>query len=164
MERQALFMPTVLSLVLSAVAAFVLTPIVRNFARARGWVDRPDGRRKLHVTPVPRLGGVAVYGAFALVCALLVVLEKAGWISAALSGSAYLHLLIACGAVAAIGVVDDIADVRPASKVAVQAVAGLYLYLNGYQVTGLSNPLTGESLHLGWSSGPVTVIWLVGLC
>jgi len=163
MEGQALFTPTVLSLALSAAAAFVLTPIVRNFARDRGWVDRPDGRRKLHVTPVPRLGGVAVYGAFALVCALLVVLEKLGSISADISGSAYLHLLIGCGAVMAIGVADDIADVRPLSKILVQAAAGLYLYLNGYQMTGLSNPLTGESIQLGFLSAPLTVLWFVAM-
>jgi len=163
MEPTALLMPTLLSLALSGITALLLTPIVRNFARDRGWVDRPDGRRKLHVRPVPRLGGVAVYAAFALACAFLVGLERLGLIAADISGSAYLHLLIACGAVVAIGVVDDIADVRPAPKLVVQAIAGLYLYVNGYQVTGLSNPLTGESVELGLLSAPLTVIWFVAM-
>jgi UDP-GlcNAc:undecaprenyl-phosphate GlcNAc-1-phosphate transferase len=163
MEPTALLMPTLLSLVLSGVAALLLTPMVRNVARDRGWVDRPDGRRKLHVRPVPRLGGVAVFAAFALTCAFLVSLEKLGLIAADISGSAYLHLLIACAAVVAIGVVDDIADVRPAAKLVVQAIAGLYLYVNGFQVTGLSNPLTGESMELGLLSAPLTVIWFVAM-
>jgi len=163
MESPALLMPTVLSLMTSAVAAFLLTPLVRNFARDRGWVDHPDGRRKLHITPVPRLGGVAVFAAFALTCALLVGLERVGAINADISGSAYLHLLVACAAVVAIGVVDDIADVRPAAKVAVQAAAGLYLYVYGFQVTGVSNPLTGESVDLGMLSAPVTVVWFIAM-
>jgi len=163
MESQALLMPTVLSLMTSAVAAFLLTPLVRNFARDHGWVDRPDGRRKLHITPVPRLGGVAVFAAFALTCALLVALERVGAIADHISGTAYLHLLIASAAVAAVGMVDDITGVRPVAKLVVQAAAGLYLYFNGYQMNALSNPLSGESLELGVFSAPLTVIWFVGM-
>jgi UDP-GlcNAc:undecaprenyl-phosphate GlcNAc-1-phosphate transferase len=162
-ESQALLMPTLVSLIASAVTAFLLTPLVRNFARDRGWVDRPDGRRKLHMTPVPRLGGVAVFAAFALASALLVALERGGAIGDHISGRAYLHLLIACAAVAAVGMVDDIAGVRPVVKVVVQAGAGLYLYFNGYQMNALSNPLSGESLELGVFSAPLTVIWFVGM-
>ncbi len=163
MESQALLMPTLLSLMASALAAFLLTPLVRNFARDRGWVDHPDGRRKLHITPVPRLGGVAVFAAFALTCAFLVVLERVGAIANHISGTAYLHLLIACAAVAAVGTADDIADVRPATKLVVQAAAGLYLYFHGYQMDALSNPLSGESVELGILAAPLTVVWFVGM-
>jgi UDP-GlcNAc:undecaprenyl-phosphate/decaprenyl-phosphate GlcNAc-1-phosphate transferase len=155
--------PTLASLAVSVVTAFLLTPLVRNFARDRGWVDRPDGRRKLHITPVPRLGGVAVFGAFAVACATLVALQRGHIITADISASAYLHLLIACAAVAAIGVVDDIRDIRPPAKLLVQGIAALYLYFNGYQVTGISNPLTGESIELGMLSAPVTVVWFVAM-
>jgi UDP-GlcNAc:undecaprenyl-phosphate/decaprenyl-phosphate GlcNAc-1-phosphate transferase len=156
-------MPTVLSLAVSGLAAFLLTPFVRNFARERGWVDRPDGRRKLHMTPVPRLGGVAVFVAFALASAVLVALEKVGAIEAHFSGTAYFHLLMASAAVVAVGVVDDIADVRPAAKLVVQALAGAYLYFHGYRMTGLSNPLSGESIDLGILSAPLTIVWFVGM-
>jgi UDP-GlcNAc:undecaprenyl-phosphate/decaprenyl-phosphate GlcNAc-1-phosphate transferase len=156
-------MPTVTSLMVSALAAFLLTPLVRNFARDRGWVDRPDGRRKLHLTPVPRLGGVAVFAAFSLTCGSLILLQRGGYIAADISASAYLHLLIACAAVVAVGVVDDVYDIRPAGKLLVQAMAGFYLYLNGYQITGLSNPLTGESVDPGMFSAPLTLIWFVGM-
>ena len=162
-ESQALLMPTIVSVLASAVVAFLLTPLVRNFARDRGWVDRPDGRRKLHITPVPRLGGVAVFGAFAFTCALLVALERMGAIADHISGTAYLHLLIACAAVAAVGTVDDITGVRPVAKIAMQAAAGLYLYFHGYKMDALSNPLTGESIELGLLSAPLTIVWFVGM-
>src|SRR3954467_2345039 len=45
----------------SALALVVLlTPAVGGFARRVGAVDEPDGRR-VHVLPVPRLGGLALF-------------------------------------------------------------------------------------------------------
>jgi len=163
MEAPGLLVPTVVSLTASAAAALLLTPFIRNIARTRGWVDRPDGGRKLHLTPVPRLGGVAVFCAFALTCALLMVLEVRGGITPYFSASAYVHLLAACAEVMMVGVLDDIYDVRPAVKLFVQACAALYLYVNGYQITAISNPLSGESVVLGPLAAPLTVIWFVGM-
>ena len=157
------FAPTALSLLVAAVTAFLVTPLVRDFARARGWMDRPDGGRKLHLTPVPRLGGVAVLCAFAAAGLTLAALESLGIWAGSISSGAYIRLLIAGAAVTAVGVVDDIYDVRPLVKVVVQALAALYLYVNGYQITAISNPVTGESLSLGILSAPLTVIWFVGM-
>jgi UDP-GlcNAc:undecaprenyl-phosphate/decaprenyl-phosphate GlcNAc-1-phosphate transferase len=157
-------LPTLLSFGIAAAFAFLLTPAVRNFARRHGWVDRPDGGRKLHLTPVPRLGGVAVYGAFALACAILALfLETRPAAAEGVSPGPYIALLVACAAVAAIGVADDIYGVGPPSKLLVQSLAALYLFFNGYQITALSNPLTGESVELGLLSGPLTVVWFVGM-
>jgi UDP-GlcNAc:undecaprenyl-phosphate GlcNAc-1-phosphate transferase len=150
------------SLATSAATAFAITPLVRNFARRHGWVDRPDGLRKLHITPVPRLGGVAVFGAFLVTCVLLIILDVSGAASG-VSASAYLHLLIACTMIVAMGVMDDIADVQPAPKLLVQGLAGLYLFFNGYQVTAISNPLSGESVRLGMLSLPLTLVWFIGM-
>jgi UDP-GlcNAc:undecaprenyl-phosphate GlcNAc-1-phosphate transferase len=163
MQADAPLFPILLSLMVAAMAAFGLTPVVRNFARGQGWVDRPDGRRKLHLTPVPRLGGVAVFAAFAVACALLIALQRAGIISGHWSARAYLHLLTACAAVVAVGVWDDIADVRPVTKLVVQALSGMYLYSQGFRMTGLSNPLTGESIDLGVTALPLTIVWFVGM-
>jgi UDP-GlcNAc:undecaprenyl-phosphate/decaprenyl-phosphate GlcNAc-1-phosphate transferase len=163
MEDTFYFVPTVLSLGVAAATAFLVTPLVRNFARARGWMDRPDGGRKLHLTPVPRLGGVAVLFAFAVACLVLVALEGRGGWAGTVSSSAYIRLLLAGAAVTAVGVVDDIYDVRPFVKILVQGLAALYLYLNGYQITAISNPFTGQSLQLGILSGPLTLLWFVGM-
>jgi UDP-GlcNAc:undecaprenyl-phosphate GlcNAc-1-phosphate transferase len=154
---------TLFSLVVGWTIAFFATPTVRDAARRRGWVDRPDGHRKLHVQPVPRLGGVAVFIAFAITLVLLIAAQRLGWLVASASAAAYLHLLVACSLVVAVGVADDIRGVSPMGKVAVQAVAALYLYFNGYRVTALSNPLTGEFVDLAWAGLPVTVLWFVAM-
>ncbi|PYV18935.1 MAG: hypothetical protein DMG07_02915, partial [Acidobacteria bacterium] len=42
-----------------------LTPVARALALRFGIVDQPHPR-KIHLTPVPRLGGLAMYGAFVI--------------------------------------------------------------------------------------------------
>ena len=154
---------TVLLLVVAFTTSLVLTPLVRNFARDRGWFDRPDGRRKTHRAPVPRLGGVAVYGAFVLASGLLLVIDPFGSSRGAPGAADYLHLMVACGAVMLIGLGDDIFEIGPAAKIAVQTAAAAYLFLNGYRISAISNPLGGEALSLGVLSLPLTVVWFVGM-
>lgn len=142
------------------VAAIVLTPLVRDLAERRGWLDRPDGLRKLHAKPVPRLGGVAVYFSFALAAMLLFVIEPRG---AQTSYSSYLHLLLACGGIMAIGVADDLRGVHPTTKLVAQAIAGVYLYFAGYQISVISVPFRDAPLALNGLALPLTVLWFVGV-
>jgi len=149
-------------LTLSAGLSLAITPIVRRAAERRGWLDRPDGWRKLHDAPVPRVGGVAVFVSFACCAALLsavrgTVLPHPG------VGPGHLHLLAACGLVVAVGLADDIRGVGPWTKLLGQTAAGLYLYAAGYQIAVLSNPLTGEAVSLGGLSLPLTLLWFVGV-
>lgn len=144
-------------------AALALTPAVRLLARRCGWVDAPDGVRKRHLSPLPRVGGLAVYGGFALG-----VLAAGAWLPAdALFGAgmgwAMAHLLLAATPVMLIGLLDDVRGVSPWAKVAVQGVSGLYLFFSGYRAALVTDPFTGRSLELGWLSLPVTVLWFVAM-
>jgi UDP-N-acetylmuramyl pentapeptide phosphotransferase/UDP-N-acetylglucosamine-1-phosphate transferase len=51
--------------------SLVLTPIVRDIFSSDGLMDPPDGARKMHRKPIPRVGGIAVaisyFGSFWLV-------------------------------------------------------------------------------------------------
>jgi UDP-GlcNAc:undecaprenyl-phosphate GlcNAc-1-phosphate transferase len=47
-----------------AVTALLL-PVVKRACFARGWLDRPGGRKR-HPAPIPRLGGIAFFLSFAL--------------------------------------------------------------------------------------------------
>src|SRR5262245_42452468 len=40
--------------------SLVLTPICRDVFRSYGVVDQPDGTRKVHRYPIPRVGGLAI--------------------------------------------------------------------------------------------------------
>lgn len=145
------------------ILCLALTPLIRGLARRRSWLDPPDPPRKLHRAPVPRIGGVAVYLSFLLSYALGVAtlerlfgspLAPLGW---------WAPLILACTAVLMVGLADDIVGVKPAAKLAVQAAAAFYLYLQGYSIELLSNPFGGEPLVLGSLSLPITLVWFVGM-
>jgi UDP-GlcNAc:undecaprenyl-phosphate GlcNAc-1-phosphate transferase len=150
----------VLAFACASLLSLTLTPPVRDAARRRGWVDRPDGRRKLHAAAVPRLGGVAVLLAFACAFGLsLAVLRRFGWSDPG-HVQAALHLMLATALVASIGLLDDILGVGPWVKLLGQVTAGLWLFGHGYDVQLVSNPF-GPPVALGWLSLPLTVSWIV---
>ena len=151
---------TFLVLFLSGASSLVLTPLIRNLAFRRGWVDRPDGLRKMHSVPVPQLGGVAIYLSF--VVSFLAVLGLNHYAGVAGSSEDGLHLIVACAGVMLIGLADDIRGVTPVSKLLVQAAAGLYLFANGYQISAVTNPF-GDPVALGFLSLPLTLLWFVGM-
>lgn len=143
----------------AALLALTLTPLLRDGAVRLDWLDRPDGRRKLHASAVPRLGGLAVLAAFA--CAFGVAAYGAGWSDAA-EADAAAHLLLAAAGVALVGLLDDVRGASPWVKLLAQVAAALYLFNHGYGVRLVSNPF-GEPFTLGWLSLPLTVLWIVGL-
>ena len=58
------------SFLLAAVTTMVLVPQVRRLGLRFGWTDQPD-ERKQHITPMVRLGGIAMVLGFALALACL---------------------------------------------------------------------------------------------
>ena len=140
----------------SAVACAALVPLARRLAFGWGAVDVPDERHQ-HRRTTARLGGLAVFAAFAVVVALL-------GLSGRLAGGAgqpNLPLfLVAAALVVAVGAVDDVRRLRPQVKLAVEVVAALVVVYGGdCRITGISSP--GGLLDLGWLGGPFTVLWIV---
>lgn len=140
----------------SFVFSLVLTPFVRDQARRLGLVDQPDVYRKVHKTPVPRVGGIAILlataGAFVLL--LLTGLNARTMVREALPFA--LRLLPAILIIFGIGLADDILDLRPWHKLAGEIVAAIFVWGEGvrlYSIEGHPFP-TGVSLFL-------TVLWIV---
>lgn len=127
------------------------TPLVAAWARRRGWLDVPDGRARTHPRAVPRIGGVAVIAAFA------------GGLAAAAHpawgvGPQGLALLAAAGAIALVGLADDLRQVPVAAVLAVQALAALGLVVQSGAARALALP-GGLTLALGVLALPLTVLW-----
>lgn len=63
------FLPDPLTLLIGGACAFLLayglTFLVRAFCYKMGWLDKPADRR-VHTIAVPRLGGIAIFAAFAI--------------------------------------------------------------------------------------------------
>ncbi|HYK49244.1 MAG TPA: hypothetical protein VEU94_05935, partial [Terriglobales bacterium] len=52
--------------VVSLIVSFAATRQVRDVASRRGWVSLPRDGRHVHDSPLPRLGGVAIFLALSL--------------------------------------------------------------------------------------------------
>jgi len=96
----------------AAVVAAVITPHLRQAAIRFGIVDRPDGRLKKQSEPVPYLGGLALYLAFLISLAL--TLEFSNEV---------LGLLLAGSIVVILGLIDDLGQLGPLTKLAGQLIA-----------------------------------------
>jgi UDP-GlcNAc:undecaprenyl-phosphate GlcNAc-1-phosphate transferase len=145
---------------LAMLISAVFTRGVRDLAIARGWVSAPSSARHVHVRPVPRLGGVAIFLALWSV-ALLV-----RWIPShlGLSGTRWSHVTIGIMGPATIvfllGLWDDLWHLNAYWKFGVQIVAAVLLYLNGFGISLVSSPAGGSSV--GWMVGlPLTVLWVL---
>ncbi len=152
-------MPYSLALALaSAVVAFALTPAARALAVRLGAVDQP-GPRRIHLTPVPRMGGLAMAAA---------VLGVA-WLARALPGPAatleprpLLGLTLASIPILALGMADDRWSVSPWVKLVLQTCAALTLSLFGFGVPVLTNPF-GPPIETGALNVPLTVLWVLAV-
>ena len=53
-------------LVFAGAASFLLTPAAKVIAHKVNAIDVPKDNRRMHTTPIPRLGGLAIYGSIIL--------------------------------------------------------------------------------------------------
>jgi UDP-GlcNAc:undecaprenyl-phosphate GlcNAc-1-phosphate transferase len=147
------------------IAAFVvaaaLTPFVERLAVKLGAVDQP-GERKVHKTPVPRLGGLAIFAAVFI--PILFVPLLGNRISGILSAGFYqaLGLFGACLGVFLVGALDDVKPQKPLVKLAVEIAAATVVYYCGFRIHTMAVPFHSP-IALGWLAAPVTVLWVVGI-
>jgi UDP-GlcNAc:undecaprenyl-phosphate GlcNAc-1-phosphate transferase len=154
-------MPTLIAIILGAfIASLALTPLAKRLAVRLGAMDRPGGRRRVHVREVPRLGGVAVF--FPVMAVVGVVFWTMHGKDARVDPQQFLGLAVACGAIFLLGLYDDLRGANAPTKFGVQVLAASLVYFFGLQVSTISTPF-GFSMELGIFAFPITLLWLVGL-
>jgi UDP-GlcNAc:undecaprenyl-phosphate/decaprenyl-phosphate GlcNAc-1-phosphate transferase len=104
--------------VTAALSSAVLSPMVVRLGHRVGILDRPD-QRKVHLVPVPRIGGVAVALALAVALGVAVLLEAGPLVVAAPDPKSLLPTISGAILVFAAGLWDDIDSVRPGAKLIV---------------------------------------------
>ncbi len=114
----------------TAVVTFLLTGLVRQLALRTGAVAMPR-ERDVHRAPIPRLGGVAMYGGIlggVLLAHQLPVLRRSFEFSGDVMG-----VLVAGGIIMLIGALDDRFELDSLTKFAGQVTAAGVLVLFGVQ-------------------------------
>jgi UDP-GlcNAc:undecaprenyl-phosphate GlcNAc-1-phosphate transferase len=133
-----------LTFVVATGLAVWLTPRVREAALRFGIVDRPDGRLKTHREPVPYLGGLAMFLSFLLAVAATFRF-----------GQEVLGMLLASSIVVILGLVDDLGQLEPWTKLAGQLVAVLVLVKSGIRIELWFLP---PAVAI-----PLSVVWLLAV-
>ena len=106
--------------------------------------DHPDGGRKLQERPIPRLGGLAIAGAFTLIIAIgLMVTGRLGF---ALALSVLIPALVA----AAIGLADDRWHLNPYLRLGGQAGVGVLAWALGTRVAVTGLPAVDLAITVLW--------------
>ena len=130
----------------TAVLTFLLTGLVRRFALRTGAVAKPR-ERDVHLTPIPRLGGLAMYGGIlggVLLSHQLPVLRRSFEFSWDV-----LAVLVAGGVIVLVGALDDRFELDSLTKFAGQVTAAGMLVLFGVQWLLFWVPWNGAAGSLG---------------
>jgi UDP-GlcNAc:undecaprenyl-phosphate GlcNAc-1-phosphate transferase len=149
--------------VLAACSSLFLTPLVRRTCERFGWLDEPRDGRHSHLTPVPRLGGVAIFGSLLIALAVLPFINNLLTASLRASKSQLLTVLLPASLVFLFGVYDDFRGTNARFKFIGQALAGVIFYLMGGRIETLSIPLVGSVVLPQALGCALTVFWTVAI-
>ncbi|UWG98961.1 undecaprenyl/decaprenyl-phosphate alpha-N-acetylglucosaminyl 1-phosphate transferase [Dehalobacter sp. DCM] len=139
-----------ITFVLAIVFSIILTPVAIVLAKRWGVMDFP-GERRIHKTPLPRMGGAAIYVSFWLAVLLTVPMDKR-----------LIGLLLGSAIIFVVGMVDDIKGMRPLYKLLGQIIAAAVLIFFGFTVAHVTLPIIGR-IELSIIGTLFMVIWVVGL-
>jgi UDP-GlcNAc:undecaprenyl-phosphate/decaprenyl-phosphate GlcNAc-1-phosphate transferase len=136
---------------LALVIVVLLTPAVGGMARMLGVVDRP-GMRRLNRSPVPRLGGLALFfGIFVPALAFLPL------------GRETKGLLLGAAVATLVGAIDDFRGLVWWEKLGGQIAAAAIPTGFGIWVQNFTFPLVGVHELPGWVGVPLTILWIVAI-
>lgn len=146
-------------LFLAAILTAAMTPLAVLVAPKIGAMDIPKDGRRVHNKPMPRFGGAAIY--IGMMVSLAVF---------ALQGRGVVPIMIGCTIVYALGLIDDLTDMKPILKFVGQVLAATAVFAMGVRITFVKITI----IDLLFTSGHpilfgsvidyiVTVLWLVAI-
>lgn len=138
--------------------SLAVMPAVILLAKKTGALDAPNAR-KVHKTPIPRIGGLGIYAGF--MAAIVFVATKFGFDAEMVNET--VGLVVSGSLIVALGLVDDYKNLPARIKLAGQiCAAAVLVVVFGVRIDFVTDPF-GDYLYLEWFAIPATMFWLVGL-
>ena len=134
----------------SGLIAYTMTPAVRVLAFRIGAIDIPLDSRRMHSKPIPRIGGLAIFTAFAATTVIFCDPSSQLW-----------SIWIGGAVLIIIGILDDVFRLPALVKLAAQIGAAFVPVVFGVRIENIS--MAGKYIQFGNWSIPITVLWIVGL-
>lgn len=147
------------SFILAFIVALSATPIARKIAVKLGAVDIPKDDRRIHKKPIARLGGLAIVAGFfvAILFNIFNYFTK---------GNTYFELdkqmaglLAGILVIVAVGIVDDIYQLKAKVKLVFQIIAAVIVVASGTKIQVIYG-ITELSPYI---EIPLTILWIVGI-
>ncbi len=132
-------------ILVSGVVSFVTTPLVRRLAQRVNFVDNPRAR-KLHLTPMPMLGGIAIY--LGVMASVMLTAQRQSY-------TQLLGVVLGATVVTLFGLWDDRVELSPTVKLLGQMLAAAIVVATGTQTHLFTIPALDYAL---------TALWIVGVC
>lgn len=132
--------PVTLPFFTATLTATVVAPVIISLYKRMKWIDDPTQKshvKHTHTEPVPRGGGVVVF--LAIIVSSLFFLHFDSYLIAILGAALLLTVT---------GVIDDIYDIHPLPRLAVNILAALIVVGSGIGIAYVSNPFGPGVIHL----------------
>ena len=145
----------------TAAVATAVTWIVERIATRNALGMAAPSERHIHSSPIPRLGGVAVFTTSLIVFGMYWGMCKLGWIAGAASKP--VATIFGIGSVFfAVGLIDDFRSLGPWTKLLIEVGGGAALFFSGIHAGVCAGP--GSSLVSKLICLLATVGWVVLIC
>lgn len=144
----------VLIFAVPAILSYIFTPFVKKLAFKVKAIDIPDGKRRIHKKPMPRLGGLAIFLAFTIGMLIFTKINKDT-----------LGIIIGSSIIVAGGIIDDIKSLKPLQKLMFQIAGAIVLVSFGVTIKSITIPFftDNSSLDIGIPGIFISMIWIIGI-
>ncbi|MBS4195722.1 glycosyltransferase family 4 protein [Lederbergia citri] len=140
-----------IAFIISFAVSIIITPFVISMAEKYNFLDIPNGR-KIHQSPIPRIGGLAIF-------------------IGTISGLLYLNQLvtmiipIALGGIVIVitGLLDDKYSLKPQYKLIGQIFAACLVVFWGFNIEYINLPFWMDKISLGVFGYVIAIFWIVGI-
>jgi len=143
----------IMSFAVSFGICLFLTPWARKMSIKLGAIDKPKPRG-MHKKPIPRMGGIAIVTGFMATMAIAVIFMED------LRTLQFAGFLVGGAIIVGLGMLDDIYDIKPGIKFAVQIVAALVVVFTDTRIDFIGWPV--PEIFATFSI-PITILWIVGM-
>src|SRR2546425_1278198 len=162
--------PYVIGGLLALLFTYAIAYEMRGVARGLGAMTPPGGRH-IHTQPVPRLGGLAIFGGalLALLATLpidqsVALVRETRYIVLAVPYKPLplpvVGILLGAAAITALGAIDDVRSLPGRVKFPlIYAAASIPVWF-GMTTDFITHPVTGAVIPLGMAGKVFTVVWL----
>ncbi len=140
----------------------IATLLLQRLALRFGLVDKPD-HRKIHKSPIPRIGGIAILAGFFTGVLYYAVISRTYPSVGEIVPMPNRFFLTGAIVIAVTGLVDDLRGLNFRQKLVLQSMVATFLILADYRINLATGGMGVFSKYWIGFSIPVTFLWIIGV-